>query len=45
VTLFEAWITAAIPAFLILASYWNQLETRRAAIGLAVIALVAFIGI
>jgi hypothetical protein len=45
VTLFEAWITAAIPAFLILASYWNQLETGLAAIVLAAIAVVVFIGI
>jgi len=45
VTLFEAWITAAIPAFLILASYWNQLETGLAAIVLAAIAVVTFIGI
>jgi hypothetical protein len=44
VTLFEAWITATIPAFLILASYWNQLETGLAAIVLAAIAVVAFIG-
>ena len=45
VTLFEAWITATVPAFLILASYWNQLETGLAAIVLAAIAVVAFIGI
>jgi hypothetical protein len=45
VTVFEAWITAAIPAFLILASYWNQLETGLAAIILAAIAVVVFVGI
>jgi hypothetical protein len=39
VTLVEAWITAVIPAFLILASYWNQLETGLAAIVLAAITL------
>jgi hypothetical protein len=44
VTLFEAWITATIPAFLILASSWNQLNTGPAAIVLAAIAVVAFIG-
>src|SRR5437763_12567454 len=44
VTLFEAWFTAAVPAFLILASYWNQLDNGPAAIVLAAIAVVAFIG-
>jgi hypothetical protein len=45
VTLFEAWITAAVPAFLILASYWNQLETGLAAVVLAAIAVAAFVGL
>lgn len=40
VTVIQAWVTAAIPAFLILGGYWST--SGALAIGLAVLAVVAF---
>ncbi len=42
VTVFQAWVTAAIPALLLLGGYWQKWDDTTVAVVLAIAGLVAF---